>query len=227
LASPGLYRDLSGFSSQTLGRLARPIFLARLRAPSLDGGERDAPSFAPVAFPYPLPELDLAAPFDRHRASVRPEWVDANGHMNVGYYVVAFDHATDTFCEPLGIAWSYVEHKLGMVFILETHATFVRELKAGDPLRVTTQLLAHDDKRLHFFHMMHHGSEGWRAATNELMMMHIDYGTRRASPWPDETMRRLDRLAQSHGRLARPAEAGRIIALKRAAPLSRPPLENP
>ena len=49
--------------------------------------------------------------------------------MNVGYYVVAFDHATDTFCEPLGIAWSYVEHRLGMVFILETHATFARELK--------------------------------------------------------------------------------------------------
>jgi len=168
-----------------------------------------------VAFPYPLPDLDLAAPLDRHRASVRPEWVDANGHMNVGYYIVAFDHATDTFCEQLGVAWPYVEHRLGMVFILETHATFLRELRAGDPMRVTTQLLAHDDKRAHFFHVLYHGTEGWRAATNELLMMNIDFGTRRAAAWPEETLRRLDALAASHGRLARPAEAGHAIALPR------------
>ena len=180
-----------------------------------------------MAFPYRLPDLDLTAPFDRHRASVRPEWIDANGHMNVGYYLVAFDHATDTFCEQLGIAWSYVEHRLGMVFILEAHATFARELKAGDPIRITTQLLAHDEKRLHLFHVMHHGTEGWPAATNELLMMHIDFETRRASPWPEETTRRLDALAQTHGRLARPAEAGRIIGLTRATPAPPAPLENP
>jgi acyl-CoA thioester hydrolase len=170
----------------------------------------------PMTFPYPVPELDLAAPFDRHRSSVRPEWTDANGHMNIGFYIVAFDHATDTFCEQLGVAWPYVEHRLGMVFILETHATFARELKSGDPLRVTTQLLAHDEKRAHFFHVMHHATEGWRAATNELLMMHVAYETRRAAPWPRETKSRLDRLALTHGWLARPSEAGHVIALTRS-----------
>jgi acyl-CoA thioester hydrolase len=167
-------------------------------------------------FPYPLPELDLAAPFDRHRARVLPEWIDPNGHMNVGYYVVAFDHATDTFCEPLGVGWSYVEHRLGMVFILEAHVTYDRELAAGDPLRVTTQLLDHDDKRIHFFHAMYHAEAGWLAATNELMMMHIDFASRRAAPWPEETRRRLDALAIAHRRLLRPEKAGRTIGIPRA-----------
>ena len=167
-------------------------------------------------FPYPLPELDLAAPFDRHRARVLPEWIDANGHMNVGYYVVAFDRATDTLCEQLGVAWSYVEYRLGMVFILEAHVTYDRELALGDPLRVTTQLLDHDDKRIHFFHTMYHGEAGWLAATNELMMMHIDFATRRAAPWPAETRSRLDRLADAHRRLPRPDKAGRIIRIPRA-----------
>ncbi|HEX6843297.1 MAG TPA: thioesterase family protein, partial [Stellaceae bacterium] len=89
-----------------------------------------------MSFPYPLPELDLAAPLDRHRAEVRADWIDANGHMNVGYYVVAFDHATDTLCDQLGIGWSYVEHRLGMVFVLEAHVTYDREVHAGDPLRI-------------------------------------------------------------------------------------------
>jgi len=41
---------------------------------------------------------DLPAPFDAYRAVVRPEWIDDNGHMNMGYYVVVFDLATDGGC---------------------------------------------------------------------------------------------------------------------------------
>ena len=35
--------------------------------------------------PYPMIDLDLGAPLDRHRATVQKEWIDWNGHMNVGY----------------------------------------------------------------------------------------------------------------------------------------------
>jgi acyl-CoA thioester hydrolase len=168
-----------------------------------------------MRFPYPLPPLDLAAPFDLHRAIVRPEWIDPNGHMNVGYYVLAFDHATDTFADQFGIGWNYVEHKLGTSFILEAHVTYEREMREGDPLRVSTQILDHDEKRLHYFHRMYHGSEGWLAATNELIMMHIDYATRRGSPWPEESMRRIRAMAEAHRSLPRPEQAGHVIGIRR------------
>jgi acyl-CoA thioester hydrolase len=168
-----------------------------------------------MSFPYPLPPLDLSAPLDRHRGEVRPDWIDANGHMNVGYYLVAFDLATDTFCNQLGIGWNYVEHRLGMVFILEAHATYDRELKLGDPLRVTTQILDYDEKRLQFFHAMYHGVAGWLASTNELLLMHIDYATRRAAPWRAETERRIEAMAAAHRSLTRPDRAGRVIAIRR------------
>jgi len=168
-----------------------------------------------MEFPYELPALDLAAPFDRHRGAVRPEWIDGNGHMNVGYYVVAFDQATDTFCAQLGVAWDYVAHGLGMVFVLEAHVTYERELKAGDPLRVTTQLLAHDDKRVHFFHRMYHGRDGYLASTNELLMMHIDFASRRAAPWRAATRSRLAALEAVHGGLPPPAQTGRVIRIGR------------
>lgn len=168
-----------------------------------------------MSFPYPLPDLDLAAPLDRHRAAVRPDWIDANGHMNVGYYVVAFDHATDTLCDQLGVGWNYVKHQLGMVFVLEAHITYDREVHDGDPLRITTQLLDYDGKRLHFFHAMYHGAEGWLASTNELIMIHIDYATRRSTPWRPETMGRIEAMAAAHRALPRPAQAGRIIGIRR------------
>jgi acyl-CoA thioester hydrolase len=168
-----------------------------------------------MSFPYALPELDLAAPLDRHRATVRPEWIDANGHMNVGYYVIAFDHATDTLCDQLGVGWKYVEHRLGMVFVLEAHVTYDREVRAGDPLRITTQIVDHDAKRLHFFHTMYHAAEGWLASTNELMMVHIGQESRRSAPWPPETRRRLAAMHAAHAGLPRPERAGRVIGLGR------------
>jgi acyl-CoA thioester hydrolase len=170
---------------------------------------------AAMAFPYPLPPLDLAAPFDRHRAVVRPDWVDGNGHMNVGFYVVAFDLATDTIAEQLGVDWRYVEHRLGRTFVVEAHVTYEHELLAGDPIRVTTQLLDHDEKRAHLFHGMYHAEKGFLAATNELMMLHVGFETRRTTPWARETAERLAAMAAAHRMLPRPEQAGRVIGLNR------------
>jgi len=168
-----------------------------------------------MSFPYPLPPLDLSAPLDRHRAVVHPEWIDPNGHMNVGYYLVAFDHASDAVCKQLGVGWDYTEHKLGMIFALEAHVTYHRELHAGDPLRFTAQILDHDAKRVHLFQSMYHAEAGWLASTNELLFMHIDFETRRAAPWPEETMRRLEAMAAAHKGLPRPEQVGRVIGIRR------------
>ena len=49
----------------------------------------------------------LPAPLEAHEAVVRPEWIDGNGHMNLAYYVVVFDHATDVFCDRVGLGDAY------------------------------------------------------------------------------------------------------------------------
>jgi acyl-CoA thioester hydrolase len=64
-------------------------------------------------------------------------------------------------------------------------------------------------------HMMYHGSEGYLAATNELMLMNIDYESRRSAPWPEWAMPRIDKLAAAHARLPRPKQAGRLIGIKK------------
>jgi acyl-CoA thioester hydrolase len=168
-----------------------------------------------MSFPYPLPPLDLSAPLDCHRDVVRPEWIDPNGHMNVGYYLVAFDHASDAICKQLGVGWDYTQHKLGTMFVLEAHVSYHRELHAGDPLRFTAQVLDHDAKRLHLFQSMYHAEQGWLASTNELLMMHMDIETRRPAPWREETMRRLEAIAAAHKVLQRPEQAGRVIGIRR------------
>ncbi|HEY0833803.1 MAG TPA: thioesterase family protein, partial [Azospirillum sp.] len=126
-----------------------------------------------------------AAPLELHRDTVRPEWIDYNGHMNVAYYLLAFDHATDAVFDAFGIGKSYVESESRSLFVVEAHLTYAREVTAGDSLRFASRILSVDDKRLHLFHEMFHADEGFLAATAEFMLVHVDLADRRGAPFPD------------------------------------------
>ena len=135
-------------------------------------------------------------------ATVLPEWIDYNGHMNMGYYLVAFDQvATDGFYDYLGIG---AEHKQAIgrsTFSLASNIDFIGELMEGDPMRFTTQLVDFDHKRLHFMHCLYHGEEGYLAATNENLGMYIDMETRRSTNFSEEQMSRFHQeleLGQQH-----------------------------
>ena len=156
---------------------------------------------------------DLSAPFDGYRDRVRPEWIDHNRHMNMGYYLVVFDFATDAFFAWVGIGAEHRRTRGFTTFCLEAHVTYHRELRADDPLRFTTMLLGHDAKRLHYIHAMYHATDGWLAATNELMSLHVSQATRRAAPMAAETLARLGEIQVAHDRLPRPPQAGRRIGL--------------
>ena len=166
-----------------------------------------------ASLPYELPELVTAAPLDTHRSSVLPEWVDWNGHMNVAFYVAAFDQASGAFMRNIGLGRRYVDGKLGMTFVLETHVTYDREVREGAPLRFTTQLVARDAKRVHLYHEMFHAEQGYLAATNEVIVMNIDYATRRSAPFPVPVAERLDILWPLHAALGKPAKVGRVMGL--------------
>lgn len=150
-----------------------------------------------------------------HTEIVRPEWIDYNGHMNVAYYVLAFDHATDRLLDHAELGVAYVEAENRSVFVLEMHVTYEREVGEGDPLTFTTRILDIDAKRVHLFHAMHHATEGWLAATNELVLMHIDLEARRSCLLPESALNTLTEIHRSQSGLAAPPQAGRVIGLKR------------
>jgi acyl-CoA thioester hydrolase len=147
---------------------------------------------------------------------VRPEWIDNNGHMNMGYYLVVFDLATDEWMRRIGLDAAHRRAQGVTTFCLEAHVTYHREVREGDALRFTTRLLAHDAKRIHYIHEMFHRDAGYLAATNELMSLHVSQATRRGAPMTPAILARLAALQRAHDRLPRPAQVGRVMGL--AAP---------
>ena len=154
-----------------------------------------------------------AAPFDTYRDVVRPEWIDHNQHMNMGYYLVVFDLATDAFLAWAGLDAAHRAAHDVTTFCLEAHVTYHREVRGGDPLRFTTLLLGHDGKRIHYIHAMYHATEHYLAATNDLMSLHVSRRTRRAAPMARDVLARLARIQTAHDALPRPPQVGRRLGL--------------
>ena len=155
------------------------------------------------------------APYREFSSRVRPEWIDYNGHMNVAYYVAAFDEATDAFYEALGIGLSYKNASDCSTFTLEGHITYDQEVMEGDELKFTTYLLDCDAKRIHYIHEMYHAEKGYLAATNELIGIHIDMNERRSKAMPDDMQARLQAVLELHKPLEKPHQVGRVIGIRR------------
>ena len=142
-----------------------------------------------------------------YAGAVRPEWIDPNGHMNVAYYTLTFDHATSGLYDVLGLGYGDIARTDRSVFAVETHLVYLRELREGEPIGFATQLLGHDDKRLHYYHEMIQPEEGVLAATSENIGVHVDMTVRPLGRLPG---RREDQDRGPYGRAqgAAPAETG-------------------
>ncbi len=146
--------------------------------------------------------------------NVLPEWIDMNGHMNVAYYVLAFDHGVDALWAEFGITEEHIRNEQSSTFAVESHVIYRRELKVDDPYIVTAQILAIDQKRIHQFQRLYHATDGFLAATAEWMNLHVDMTTRRVAPWPDDILDAIQRMAIAQGEWPYPEDAGRTMNIR-------------
>jgi acyl-CoA thioester hydrolase len=155
----------------------------------------------------------VSRPVIEHEDIVRPEWIDSNGHMNLAYYVVVFDLATDALYRALNIGDAYREASGNSCFTAETHTLYEREVQLGDKLLVRAWLLGADTKRLHYFHEMFHTASGERCAAQELMALHIDMSVRRVAAYPLDKYAALQQAVKEYAPATLPKGAGRTIAM--------------
>lgn len=158
--------------------------------------------------------------FECKPQTVPAAWIDYSGHMNIGYYQLAFEYAASDFFQHLDLSGPYRARTNHAQFALESHISFLREVVEGDTLRFTGHLLGYDQKRTRAFFSMHNVEKGYLAATNEVMYLHIDLAQRRSAPYPAEIVARLETMTAAQVNLPRPAQAGRSIGFPQKANLT-------
>ncbi|THH39033.1 thioesterase [Aliishimia ponticola] len=153
-------------------------------------------------------------PFRSSLMTVKPEWIDFNGHLNMAYYNVLFDQGADDLFTIFGFGPEYRATTNFTTFSAEFHVCYLRELHEGARVYVTSQLIDFDAKRFHFYQELWH-EDGWLSATGEGLGLHIDLSGPRVAPMPDASYAAMEKLLAAHSQLPRPERVGRRIGITR------------
>lgn len=146
--------------------------------------------------------------------TIKPEWIDYNGHLNMAYYNVLFDTAADDFYPEIGFGAEYLKDRNFTTYTAEFHICYLRELHLDAKVRVHSWLLDFDAKRFHTYQEIHH-EDGWIAATGEALGLHIDMSGPKVAPMPEDVLAKLGVFHEKHGADPWPERAGRSIAIPR------------
>ena len=135
------------------------------------------------------------------RMTIPDAYVDANGHMNIRWYIAIFDDAGDALHERIGLTREYHRQHASGTMDLEHHTSFLSEVLPGDRVAVYARMVAHSAKLAHYLMFMVNEKQGKLAALFECVNAFVDLRARKTAPYPPEIAQKIAALALDHDRL--------------------------
>ena len=141
----------------------------------------------------PLPDLTDVRTLPVYDERVVPEdYIDENGHMNIGHYFRLTSHAVWHRVRELGMGEDYIERQGMSFFTVEHRIAYLAELRLGRRFSVRAGIVERAARAMHGAAYVV-DEEGDRiACTLEAIYVHIEMTSRRAAPIPDELAAALD-----------------------------------
>jgi len=133
-----------------------------------------------------------------YRSEVLPEWVDYNGHLRDGFYLVVFSYGVDGFMDQIGLDAAGRKTLGHSLFTLEAHLNFLHEVKLGSRLEVRTQVLGLDGKRVHLGLGLYVEGQDKLLSFCEQMQLNVDMAGPTATPFAPSVAALLQPLALAH-----------------------------
>jgi acyl-CoA thioesterase FadM len=141
------------------------------------------------------------------REPLRDEWLDPYGHLNEGYYCVAFANAGWDLLRQLEIGVEYFQSTGCAFYVAESHLRYLKDIRAPAMLETESMLFGCGAKRMHYGYIL--SVDGVERATMEGVCIHIDTKAGRSIEMPVEVQERLRRAVLA----TPPSWLGRAISL--------------
>jgi acyl-CoA thioester hydrolase len=136
------------------------------------------------------------------RRTIPETYLDANGHMNMRWYVALFDDAGDTLHDHLGLTREFRKASGSGTMDLEHHTWFLNEVMPDSQICVYTRMVARSAKMIHYLMFMVNESSGKVAAHFECVNALVDLRARKTTAYPAEIVDRIDAMLDEQSRLA-------------------------
>jgi acyl-CoA thioester hydrolase len=135
--------------------------------------------------------VQLPAMFDQ---KVLEEFIDENGHMNIGDYFRICSHAIWKTTITAGLGDSYIEEHQQSLFTVEQHMRYYGELRLGERFSVHARLIERSARVVHAMAFVVDQEKHTLACTQEATLVHVSTATRSAVDLPADVALELDAL---------------------------------
>jgi acyl-CoA thioester hydrolase len=123
---------------------------------------------------------------------VPAEFIDINGHMNIGHYLQAGAASADVLCRQIGIDDDYrADRRLG-VFTAEHHIQYFSEMRERTAFSAHTVLVDRSAKAAHMLSFILDRTNQRLSCLLEIMLINVDMDSRRPTEFPPDVAVAMD-----------------------------------
>jgi acyl-CoA thioester hydrolase len=124
--------------------------------------------------------------------AVAPDFIDANGHMNIRHYLDHGALGADALMRAVGVDDAYRSARRMGVFTAEHHLRYVAEMHEGTRFTVHPLFLDRSDNAGHLVALILDRTHGVLSCTVEILLVHVSMDSRRPTDFPADVASGID-----------------------------------
>ena len=90
----------------------------------------------------------LILPIKVSQGTVKEDWIDYNGHMNMAYYVQCFEESSDFLLEHMDLGYRYAIEEQKGVFVIKCEINYRKEINFYENFIISLEKLICKGKKL-------------------------------------------------------------------------------
>ena len=124
----------------------------------------------------------LSLPIAVSKGTVKDDWIDYNGHMNMAYYVQCFEETSDFLLEHMNLGYRYAIEEQKGVFVIKCEINYRKEINLNEDFIISLEDLICKGKKLTVgLKMLNVGSE--TIADYQILNLNVDLQTKKSVPF--------------------------------------------
>ena len=132
----------------------------------------------------------LSLPTKVSTGSVKEDWIDYNGHMNMAYYVQCFEESSDFLLEHMDLGYRYAIEEQKGVFVIKCEVNYRKEINLYENFIISLEELVCKGKKLIVgLKMLNEKNE--KIADYKILNLNVDLETKKSNAFSSKIIAQL------------------------------------
>jgi acyl-CoA thioester hydrolase len=122
----------------------------------------------------------LSLPIKVSQGTVKEDWIDYNGHMNMAYYVQCFEESSDFLLEHMDLGYRYAMEEQKGVFVIKCEINYRKEINLYENFIISLEELVCKGKKL-IVGLKMFNTNNETIAVYKILNLNVDLETKKSS----------------------------------------------